>query len=129
VARAASTAAANVAYDAMVRGRYGEALAGYEAVLEREPGNVEALSHAAILAAKAGQDGRALRLLDQVLAMDPRFPTTLLIRGELFYRASDMRAAIAALDRYLAVAPAGPDRDTAERLLASARRQRSAPAR
>jgi predicted Zn-dependent protease len=126
---AASTAAATVAYDAMVRGRYSEALAGYEAVLEREPDNVEALSHAAILAAKSGHDDKALRLLDQVLAMDPRFPTTLLIRAELFYRASDMRAAITALERYRAVAPAGPDRTTAERLLASARSKLSASAR
>ena len=57
-------------------GRYGEAIAAYQAVLKRDPNNVDALTHMGLIAAIAarGEHGpemidRALGLVDRALAM------------------------------------------------------------
>src|SRR2546428_169868 len=73
-------------------GRYGEAIAAYQAVLKRDPNNVDALTHMGLIAAVAarGEHGpemvdRALGLLDRALALSPDYPPALLYRGQVLY--------------------------------------------
>jgi cytochrome c-type biogenesis protein CcmH/NrfG len=104
-------------------GRVQEAFMAYRALLEREPDNVDALTHLALIAARIeGHEDDALRLLDRALALDARYPPALLYRGQILYeRKRDARGAIEAWEKFLAVAPPGEERQRIERLIAEAR--------
>jgi cytochrome c-type biogenesis protein CcmH/NrfG len=110
-------------------GRYGEAIAAYQAVLKRDPNNVDALTHMGLIAAVAarGEHGpemidRALGLFDRALALQPDYPPALLYRGEVLYEAKkDTAGAIRSWERFVKVAPAGDDRARVERMIAEAK--------
>jgi tetratricopeptide (TPR) repeat protein len=110
-------------------GRYGEAIAAYQAVLKRDPNNVDALTHMGLIAAVAarGEHGpemvdRALGLFDRALALAPDYPPALLYRGQVLYEAKkDAAGAIRSWERFVKVAPAGEERARVERMIAEAK--------
>jgi tetratricopeptide (TPR) repeat protein len=114
--------------------RYNEAISAYQAVLKRDPNNVDALTHMGLIAAIAAQGehgaemvDRSLDLFDRALAQDPNYPPALLYRGQVLYEArKDVPGAIKAWEKFLAVAPPGEDRDRVVKLLADARAQSGA---
>src|SRR5438046_6222695 len=56
----------------LFEGRYGEAIAAYQAVLKRDPKNVDALTHLGLIVALGGHADTALETLDRALALDPQ---------------------------------------------------------
>jgi cytochrome c-type biogenesis protein CcmH/NrfG len=120
------------ARSSLFAGRYGEAMAAYQAVLKRDPNNVDALTHMGLIAAIASQGTehgpemvtRALDLFDRALARDPNYPPALLYRGQVLYEArKDTAGAIRAWEKFVAVSPPGEDRDRVAQMIAEARAQ------
>jgi cytochrome c-type biogenesis protein CcmH/NrfG len=111
--------------------RYNEAIAAYQAVLKRDPDNVDAMTHMGLIAAIAaqGEHGgemieRALDLFERALAQDPNYPPALLYRGQVLYEArKDVPGAIKSWEKFVAVTPPGEDRDRVVKMLADARAQ------
>ncbi|HEV8585667.1 MAG TPA: tetratricopeptide repeat protein [Methylomirabilota bacterium] len=110
-------------------GRYGEAIAAYQAVLKRDPNNVDALTHMGLIAGVAarGEHGpemidRALGLFDRALALSPDYPPALLYRGQVLYEAKkDAAGAIRSWERFVKVVPPGDDRTRVEKMIAEAK--------
>jgi tetratricopeptide (TPR) repeat protein len=103
-------------------GRYGEAIAAYQAVLKREPKNVDAMTHLGLIVAIGGHSDTALETFDRALAIDPNYPPALLYRGQVLYESRrDLAGAIAAWEKFLAVAPPGEDRQRVEQMIAEAK--------
>jgi tetratricopeptide (TPR) repeat protein len=111
--------------------RYNEAIAAYQAVLKRDPDNVDAITHMGLIAviAAQGEHGpemvdRALALFDKALASDPNYLPALLYRGQVLYEVrKDVPGAIRSWEKFVAVAPPGEDRDRVAKMLADARAQ------
>src|SRR5213594_3467180 len=109
----------------LFEGRYGEAIAAYQAVLKRDPKNVDALTHLGLIVALGGHADTALETLDRALAIDPNYPPALLYRGQVLYESKqDTAGAIRAWEKFLAVAPPGEDRARVEKLIADAKARR-----
>jgi tetratricopeptide (TPR) repeat protein len=119
------------ARSSLFAGRYNEAISAYQAVLKRDPDNVDAMTHMGLIAAIAAQGehgpemvSRALQLFDRALALDPNYPPALLYRGQVLYEArKDVAGAIASWEKFIAVTPPGEDRDRVTKLLSDARAQ------
>jgi tetratricopeptide (TPR) repeat protein len=106
----------------LFEGRYGEAIAAYQAVLKRNPKNVDAMTHLGLIAAIAGHADDALATFDRALAIDPDYGPALLYRGQVLYEAKrDREGAIRSWERFLKVVPAGEDHERVKRLIAEAR--------
>jgi cytochrome c-type biogenesis protein CcmH/NrfG len=119
------------ARSSLFAGRYNEAIAAYQAVLKRDPDNVDALTHMGLIAgiAAQGEHGpemidRALGLFDRALALDPNYPPALLYRGQLLYEVKkDVPGAIKSWEKFIAVAPPGEEREHVAKRIAEARAQ------
>jgi tetratricopeptide (TPR) repeat protein len=117
------------ARESLFAGRYGEAIAAYQAVLKRDPNNVDALTHMGLIAAVAarGEHGpemidRALGLFDRALKLSPDYPPALLYRGQVLYEAKkDTDGAIRSWERFVKVVPVGDERARVERMIAEAK--------
>ncbi len=117
------------ARESLFAGRYSEAIAAYQAVLERDPNNVDALTHMGLIAAVAarGEHGpemidRALGLFDRALKLSPDYPPALLYRGQVLYEAKkDTAGAIRSWERFVQVTPPGEERARVERMIAEAK--------
>jgi tetratricopeptide (TPR) repeat protein len=93
-------------------GRYSEAIAAYEAVLKRDPRNVDALTHLGLILSIGGHGDVALETFGRALRIDPNYPPALLYRGQVLYEIKrDYAGAARSWDKFLAVVPAGEDRD------------------
>jgi tetratricopeptide (TPR) repeat protein len=119
------------ARQSLYAGRYNEAMRAYQAVLKRDPNNVDALTHLGLMAgiAAQGQHGpemveRALDLFDRALKLDPDYPPALLYRGQVLYEVrKDTPGAIRSWERFVAVTPPGEDRERVVKMIAEARAQ------
>jgi Tfp pilus assembly protein PilF len=109
----------------LVEGRYGDAIAAYQAILKRDPKNVDAMTHLGLIVSIGGHADSALESFEKALAIDPNYPPALLYRGQVFYEAKkDSARAIKSWEKFLAVAPPGEDRARVEKLIAEARARR-----
>src|SRR5207244_4112755 len=64
------------ARSSLAQGRYSEAIAAYQAVLKRDPNNVDATTHLGLILAVGGgpeHADRALEIFDRALAIDPNY--------------------------------------------------------
>jgi tetratricopeptide (TPR) repeat protein len=120
------------ARQSLYAGRYNEAMRAYQAVLKRDPNNVDALTHLGLMAgiAAQGQHGpemieRALDLFDRALKLEPDYPPALLYRGQVLYEVrKDVPGAIKSWERFVAVSPPGEDRERVVKMIAEARAQK-----
>lgn len=115
---------------ALFEGQYSQAMQAYSAVLKRDPDNVDALTHMGLIAAIAAQGNehgpemtdRALGLFERALAKDPNYAPALLYRGQVLYEVKkDAPGAIKSWEKFLAVTPAGEDRERVTKMIAEAR--------
>jgi tetratricopeptide (TPR) repeat protein len=119
------------ARQSLYAGRYNEAMRAYQAVLKRDPNNVDALTHLGLMAgiAAQGQHGpemvqRALDLFDRALKIDPEYPPALLYRGQVLYEVrNDVPGAIRSWEKFVKVSPPGEDRERVVKMIADARAQ------
>ncbi len=113
------------ARSSLFAGRYGEAIAAYQAVLKRDPKNVDAMTHLGLIVALGGHTEAALEAFDKALALDPDYPPALLYRGQVLYEARhDVPGAIASWERFVKVTPPGEDRARVQRMIEEARAKR-----
>lgn len=80
-------------------------------VLALSPNDLEALTHAAVLAAGSGHPERATAGLSAVLKKDPQFAEAWFFRGMLAMQRGDMTTTRESFSQYVAVAPPGAQRD------------------
>jgi tetratricopeptide (TPR) repeat protein len=103
-------------------GRYQEAIAAYQAVLKRDPKNVDAMTHLGLIVAIGGHGDSALETFDRALAIDPKYAPAYLYRGQVLYEVkADYPAAVKAWERYLALVPDGEEHDRVAALVKDAR--------
>jgi tetratricopeptide (TPR) repeat protein len=108
-------------------GHYSEAIAAYQAVLKRDPKNVDAMTHLGLIVAIGGHADSALEAFNKVIAIDPRYPPVYLYRGEVFFEVKhDYPSAIKSWERFLALVPNGEDHDRVVALVAQARSKQGA---
>jgi tetratricopeptide (TPR) repeat protein len=113
------------ARSSLFEGRYGEAIAAYQAVLKRDPKNVDAMTHLGLIVAIGGHADNALETFDKALSLDPNYAPALLYRGQVLYESKgDAAGAIRSWEKFLAVAPAGQDRDRVAKMIADAKASR-----
>ena len=103
------------------------ALKDFDAAARLDPTDAESRAYAGWLVFQAGLADEALRRLDAAVAASADYPDTHLFRGIVLLRAkNDPGGAVAALERYLALVPAGPLHDDVRAVLADARAQMAA---
>ena len=110
------------ARSSLFEGRYGEAIAAYQAILKRDPKNVDAMTHLALIVAIGGHGDTALETLDKALTLDPNYAPALLYRGQVLYESKkDTAGAITSWEKFLALTPPGEDRDRVTKMIADAK--------
>jgi tetratricopeptide (TPR) repeat protein len=113
----------DAARQALFAGEYAQAIQAYQAILRRDPQNVDAMTHLGLIVAIGGHADSALETFDKALAVDPNYGPALLYRGQVLYDAKkDVPGAIRAWERFLAVTPAGEDRARVVKLIEDARK-------
>jgi tetratricopeptide (TPR) repeat protein len=110
----------------LFQGQYQEAISAYQAVLKREPNNVDAMTHLALIVAIGGHADSALETWDKALKLDPKYAPAYLYRGQVLYETKqDYAGAIKAWERFVALVPSGQDHDRAQALIKDARTKQS----
>jgi len=100
------------------------AMWAYRRVLEREPGNAEALTHMGMILYRQGEVDQALARIDESLATDPRYAHALWDRAHVLLDGKrDYPAAARAFEAFLEVMPTGEDADRARQMLGEAKRR------
>jgi tetratricopeptide (TPR) repeat protein len=112
----------------LAEGRYSEAIAAYQAVLKRDPNNVDAMTHLGLILAVGGgpeHADRALEIFDRALTIDPNYLPALLYRGQvLFETKHDVAGAVRSWEKFMALAPPGEDRDRVAKMIRDAQAKR-----
>jgi tetratricopeptide (TPR) repeat protein len=120
------------ARSSLFAGRYSEAIQAYQAVLKRDPDNVDAMTHMGLIAAIAAQGNehgpemvdRSLGLFDRALTLDPNYGPALLYRGQVLWEVkNDAPAAIKSWEKFLAITPPGEEAERVRKMIAEARAQ------
>jgi hypothetical protein len=117
------------ARQSLFAGRPQEASAAYQAVLKRDPRNVDALTHLGLVLIMSAEGERGaelvdhgLRLFDRALSFDPNYAPALFYKGQVLYEVKkDAKGAVAAWEKFVAIAPPGEDRDRVMKLIADAK--------
>ena len=92
-------------------GRASDAVTTYRAVLAIDPNRVPALNGLALILAQASQPDAAMIAVDRVLALRPKDPDGLFLKGLLLYKKEDWKGAVHVWNVYLDVGefhPAAP---------------------
>ena len=92
-------------------GRVNDAVTTYRSVLALDPNSVPALNGLALILTQAGQPDAAMIAVDRVLALRPKDPDGLFLKGLLLYKKEDWKGAVAVWTIYLDVGefhPAAP---------------------
>jgi tetratricopeptide (TPR) repeat protein len=101
--------------------RIEEALEEYAVALELDPDDAEAHAHIGLILYASHQPEEALESVDRALETAPGYPEALFIRGAILLRGLDRpEEAIEDFEAYLAAAPFGQERGTAQQLIAEA---------
>ncbi len=110
------------AHQALDAGSYQQAIAAYQAVLKRDPKNVEAITHLGVILSIAGHDDNALEAFDKAIALNPAYAHAYWDKARILYEVKqDMRGAIQAWEKFVALIPSGEDRDHALRMIEEAK--------
>ena len=110
------------ARQSLIGGRYQEAIAAYQAVLKRDPRNVDAMTHLGLIVAIGGHADAALEAFDKALSIDPRYAPAYLYQGQVLYEVKqDYPGAVKAWEQFIAIAPSKEERDRVAALLQDAR--------
>lgn len=110
------------ARQSLFAGRYQEAIAAYQAVLKRDPRNVDAMTHLGLIVAIGGHSEAALETFEKALALDPNYPPTYLYQGQVLYETKqDYQGAINSWEKFLALASDGEERARVTRLIQEAK--------
>ena len=107
-------------------GRYNEAIAAYQAILKRQPKNVDAITHLGVIVAIGGHPDSALQAFDRALGIDPNYGPALMYRGQVLYAKEDLDGAIKAWEKFLTLSPSAEDRAKVEKVLAQAKTEAKA---
>ncbi len=107
-------------------GRYSEAIAAYQAILKREPKNVDAITHMGVIVAIGGHPDSALQAFDRALGIDPNYGPAFLYRGQVLYAKQDVAGAIKAWEKFLTLSPSPEERAQVEKVLAQAKAEAKA---
>jgi len=114
----------NAARQSLTEGRYSEAIAAYQAVLKRDPQNVDAMTHLGLIVAIGGHADAALETFDKAARVDPAYAPIYLYRGQVLYEVKqDYPGAIKAWQRFLTLVPNGEDHDRVVALVKDAQGQ------
>ena len=109
-------------------GQYQQAISAYQAVLKRDPKNVDAMTHLARIVAIGGHGDSALETFGKALQIDPSYAPAYLYRGQVLYEfKQDSPGAIKAWERFLVLVPKGEEHDQVKALIEKARAQKSPP--
>jgi tetratricopeptide (TPR) repeat protein len=102
----------NAARQSLNEGRFSEAIAAYQAILKRDPRNVEAVTHLGLIVAIGGHSDAALETFDKAAKIDAAYAPIYLYRGQVLYETKeDYGGAIAAWQRFLTLVPSGEEHD------------------
>ena len=93
------------ARQSLFEGRYQEAIAAYQAVLKRDPKNVDAMTHLGLIVAMGGHADAALETFDKALTLDPKYGPALLYKGQVHQANNEFPAAIADYQHALQLDP------------------------
>ena len=109
------------ARQSLTEGRYSEAIAAYQAVLKRDPNNVDAMTHLGLIVAIGGHADAAIEAFDKAAQVDASYAPIYLYRGQVLYEVKqDYPAALQAWQRFLALVPSGEDHDRVTALVKEA---------
>ena len=86
-------------------GRTEEAIPVYEALLERDPDNVQARSSLALALSQTGQGDGALSVFDEILAREDGGPLDYFNAGVSLYQADQLEKAVIGFEKTLELAP------------------------
>jgi tetratricopeptide (TPR) repeat protein len=89
----------------MQAGMTAGAASSFQAALDLEPDNIEALQNLAILAVRGGQFDAAQRYIDPLLSLNPNDPAGLLASGAIALNQHHFKDALALSDRIIAALP------------------------
>lgn len=104
------------------------ALKEFDAAARLDPGDAESLAYGGWIVFQAGLTDEARRRLDQAIAAAADYPDSYLFRGLVLLRgANDPAGAVAELERYLGLVPAGPLDADVRAALDEARRGAAGP--
>ena len=106
-------------------GRVTDAVAAYRTVLAIDQNSVSALNGLALILTQAGQPDAAMIAVDRVLALRPKDPDGLFLKGLLLYKKEDWKGAVAAWTVYLDVGEFHPAAPMVRSLYADARKKLS----
>lgn len=113
-----------------------EALQEFDTTAKLDPSNAQAHAYAGWIVFLAARDDPkaasltdgALRRLDAALAAEPDYPDAHFFRGMVLLRGkNDPKGAVPEFERYLALAPGGPEASQVQQLLDLARQQSGSP--
>ena len=132
--------AAHLAYARFLldSGDVGDALQEFDTAAKLDPSNAQAHAYAGwiVFLAARGADPKAaaslndgaLRRLDAAVAAQPDYPAAHFFRGMVLLRGkNDAKGAVPEFERYLALAPSGPEAPQVQQLLDLARQQSDSP--